>query len=47
MIADAVSVHDTYDELLSAFGGSIGSEGRALIQALLAAKDTGDEDGES
>jgi hypothetical protein len=47
MIADAVSVHDTYDEVLSAFGGSIGSEGRALIQALLAAKDTGDEDGES
>ena len=47
MIADAVSVHSSYDEVLAAFGGSIGSEGRALIQALLAARDADDEDGRS
>jgi predicted ATPase len=47
MIADAVSVHDSYDEVLAAFAGSIGSEGRALVQALLAARDADDEDGRS
>ena len=41
MIADAVSVHRSYDEVLAAFNGSIGSEGRALVQALLAARDRG------
>lgn len=46
MIADAVSVHRSYDEVLAAFNGSIGSEGRALVQALLAARDA-DEDGRS
>jgi predicted ATPase len=47
MIADAVSAHDSYDEVLAALGGSIGSEGRALVQALLAARDADDEDGGS
>ena len=46
MIADAVSVHRSYNEVLGAFNGSIGSEGRALVQALLAARDA-DEDGRS
>ena len=46
MIADAVSDHRSYDEVLAAFNGSIGSEGRALVQALLAARDA-DEDGRS
>lgn len=45
MIADAVSVHGSYDEVLTAFGGNIGSEGRALVQALLAVRDADNEDG--
>ncbi len=46
MIADVVSVHRSYDEVLAAFNSSLGSEGRALVQALLAARDA-DEDGRS
>lgn len=46
MIADAVSDHRSYNEVLEAFNGSIGSEGRALVQALLTARDA-DEDGRS
>jgi predicted ATPase len=46
MIADAVRAHRSYDEVVATFNGNIGSEGRALVQALLAARDT-DEDGRS
>lgn len=46
MIADAVGDRRSYDEVLAAFGGRLGSEGRALAQALLAARDT-DENGRS
>jgi predicted ATPase len=46
MIANEVSGHHSYDEVLAAFNGSLGSEGRALVQALLAARDA-DEDGRS
>jgi len=46
MIADAVSVHRSYNDVLAAFSGSIGSEGKALVQALLAARDA-DENGQS
>ena len=46
MIADAVADHRSYNDVLDAFGGHIGSEGRALVQALLAARDA-DEDGRS
>jgi predicted ATPase len=46
MIADVVGAHHSYDEVLAAFNGSIGSEGRALVQALLATRDA-DEEGRS
>jgi predicted ATPase len=44
MIADVVGVHRSYDEVLAAFNGSIGAEGRALVQALLTTRDA-DEGG--
>lgn len=39
MLADQIGFRTSYDQVLERFGGSLGSEARALLQSLLAARD--------
>jgi len=43
MLRDAVSDHDSYDEIVERFGRELGGEAKAIVRALIAAQTAGDD----